>query len=128
MKFVIEGRLPGLNEIIQTARYNRYAGASQKKKETDRCKWAIIAGSVPHFRNPVEVSFTWFEKCLRRDPDNISGGGTKFILDALVELGRIPNDTRRWIKGINHSFPEPDKENPRVEVSIKEILEGDLSK
>lgn len=118
-RFTISGRLSGLNEIIKVARYNRFEGASQKKKETQRCQWAIIAGSVPVYKIPVRVSFKWIEQDLRRDPDNISAGA-KFCLDALVELGRIPNDTRRWIKGITHEFPDPDKKNPRVEVMIFE--------
>ena len=123
-RFTISGRLSGLNEIVNIARYNRFAGASQKKKETQRCQWAIIAGRVPTYQNPVVIKFVWIEKDLRRDPDNICAGA-KFVLDALVELGRIPNDTRKWIKGITHEFPEPDKKNPRVEVSIFE--DADIS-
>lgn len=119
-RFTVSGRLPGLNEIVDAARYNRFAGASQKKKETQRCQWAVIAGQVPCFSSPVVVSFKWFEKDLRRDPDNICGGGQKFALDALVVLGRIPNDTRRWIKGITHEFPAPDKANPRVEITLSD--------
>lgn len=120
-KFTISGSLAGLNEIIQTARYNRFAGASQKKKETKKCQWAIIAAgaSVPSFQSPVCVSFRWFERDLKRDPDNVCVGA-KFALDALVELGRIPDDSRRWVKGISHDFPDPDKKNPRIEVEITE--------
>lgn len=43
-------------------------------------------------------------------------------MDALVELGRIPNDSRRYIKGITHLFPEPDKDNPRIEITLTEVL------
>lgn len=123
-RFTISGTLAGLNEIIQTARYNRFAGASQKKKETQRCQWAIIAGSVPTFTTPVTVAFRWIERDFRRDPDNVCVGA-KFALDALVELGRIPNDTRRWIKGITHEFPEPDNMNPRIEVTLEEFSKGE---
>lgn len=119
-RFTIQGRLPGLNEIVGANRSNRYAGGAQKKKETQRCQWAIIAGSVPVFTCPVTVHFQWIERDLKRDPDNISAGA-KFILDALVVLGRIPNDTRRWIKGISHVFNEPDKQNPRIEVTVTSL-------
>lgn len=123
--FTLSGRLPGLNEIVNEARYNRYAGARQKKKETQRCQWAIISGAVPIFKNPVVVIFKWIEKDLRRDPDNICAG-QKFLMDSLVELGRIPNDTRRWVKSLLHEFPDPDKKNPRIEVTIieQEIQNG----
>lgn len=118
-KFTIQGRLSGLNEIINASRGNRYAGANQKKKETARCQWAVIANAVPTFVAPVRINFRWFEKDLRRDPDNICAGA-KFVLDALVELNRIPNDSRKWIKGITHDFPDPNKNDPRVEVQIEE--------
>lgn len=117
--FTIQGQLAGLNEIVNQTRINRFAGASQKKKETQRCEWAILAGSVPTFSSPVKVKFRWVEPHRRRDPDNVSVGA-KFILDALVNRKRIPNDTREWIKDIEHSFPEPDPKNPRVEVTIME--------
>lgn len=117
-KFIVQGALPGLNEIVNVARFNRFAGASQKKKETKRCALSVIAGGVSTFDGPVTVTFVWFEKDLRRDPDNICAGA-KFILDALVELGRIPGDSRRWIKGISHYFPPPDKKAPRIEVELK---------
>jgi hypothetical protein len=120
-RFTITGRLSGLNEIISAARYNRFAGASQKKKETKRCQWAIIAGEVPTFSSPVRLRFSWVETNLKRDPDNVCAGA-KFVLDALVELNRIPGDGRRWIKTIEHVFPEPDKKNPRVEIEITEAL------
>lgn len=116
--FAIDGSLPGLNEIVNVARNNRFAGASQKKKETQRCGLAVIAGGVSTFSGPVTVTFTWIEKDLRRDPDNICAG-TKFVLDSLVELGRIPGDGRRWIKGISHYFPPPDKKAPRILVRIE---------
>lgn len=118
--FTITGRLPGLNEIVGANRSNRYAGASQKKKETQRCQWAIIAGGVPAFKSPVMVSVVWTERDLRRDPDNICAG-IKFIMDSLVELGKIPNDTREWIKGISHEFAAPSRDNPKIEVTIEEV-------
>lgn len=115
--FKIEGRLPGLNEIIAATNNNRYGGAYLKKKETKRCMWAVIAGNVPAFSVPVRVAFHWIEPNLKRDPDNIAVGA-KFVLDALVELGRLPNDSRKWVKEVTHVFAEPDPKNPRVEVEI----------
>lgn len=119
--FTIQGALPGLNEIIGAINKHRYAGAEQKKKEQKRCSWSIVAGRVPTFSVPVIFTFRWIEKDLRRDPDNICAG-TKFILDALVEMKKIPRDSRRWVKGIFHEFPEPDKQNPRIEITIKEFM------
>lgn len=115
--FEIPGRLPGLNEIIGQARYNRFAGASQKKKFQEECaKWISIQ-RTPAYRCPVTLTFDWIEANRRRDIDNVSAG-TKFILDALVALKRIPDDSRRWVTGLSHTFPEPDPKYPRVVVTI----------
>lgn len=118
-RFIVQGTLPGLNELFGASNHNRFSGAAMKKKETKRCELAILAGKVPTFTVPVRVLFVWVEKDLRRDPDNVCVGA-KFVLDALVQLKRIPNDSRRWIKGIVHEFPEPDKGNPRVEIVVQE--------
>lgn len=120
MTFTIPGRLLGLNDIIGAARSNRFSGASQKKKETHKCQMYILAGKVPTYSSPVKISFTWIESDRRRDLDNICAGA-KFVLDALVANGNLPNDGRKWVKGISHSFPEPDAKNPRVEIEIEDF-------
>lgn len=87
------------------------------------CAWHIRAqkrSGVPNFASAVKVSFAWIEPNAKRDLDNITGG-QKVILDALVMEGILQNDTRQWIKGISHSFPDPDKLNPRIEVQIEEV-------
>lgn len=121
MKFVISGRLPGLNEIINANRGNRYAGAGQKKKETRRCALEIISQTTERITGPFTIRVTWIERDLRRDPDNVCAG-IKFIADALVETGRVTNDTRAFVREIGHVFPLPDKTNPRIEVEITEVL------
>ena len=115
--FHIPGRLPGLNEIVDAARGNRFSGATQKKKATTLCGQWIMASRVPAFTVPVSIHFQWFEPNRRRDLDNIVAG-SKFILDALVVTGRLPNDGRAWVRALAHTFPEPDVDNPRVVVSI----------
>lgn len=122
--FEIPGRLPGLNDIIRTARGNIYAAANQKKTYQRICAGCITASVVPVFKEPVMITFAWFEPDARRDIDNVCAGGTKFILDALVETGRLCNDTREWVKGLAHIFPAPDKKNPRIRITIDEITGG----
>jgi hypothetical protein len=118
--FSIPGRLPGMNEIVNAARHNRFAGAKQKRDETERC--ALWAMPLKPFNEPVRLSIRWIEPNMRRDVDNISGGGTKFILDGLVAAGKLPNDSRRWVTGIFHEFPNPDKKNPRVVIIIETVM------
>lgn len=121
--FTIPGRLPGLNEIITAARGRAgwFAGAGQKKKWMRYCSQAIIAERVPVFQKPVRIIFVWFEPNGRRDIDNIQSGGSKFICDALVQRLRIPDDSRKWVREVIHKHPDPDKKNPRIEVTIEEL-------
>ena len=119
MKFSIEGRLPGLNEMIDAAKQGKgkYQPYSMMKQTyTDMVAW--LAKKLPKYQQ-VNITITWYEPNEKRDPDNIMAG-QKFILDGLVKAGTIPNDTRRYIKSITH-IPELDRDNPRVEVEIQEI-------
>jgi hypothetical protein len=120
--FEIPGRLPGMNDIIGTASYNRYASGTLKKESTNRCAQYVIASRCPYFTDPINLHIKWYEPNAKRDLDNISGGGTKYILDALLITGRIKNDTRNWVRSLTHTFPLPDKINPHIEIIItKEI-------
>lgn len=119
--FEIPGRLPGLNEIVGAARYNRFSGAKQKREETERC--AFWAMKIQPIKKPVSLRIAWIEPNMRRDIDNVSGG-VKFILDGLVQAGKLPNDSRRWVKSISHFFPDPDSKNPRVLIFIEPYLQS----
>jgi len=97
------------------------AGAQQKKRETDRClrsiklDVALRLGAVV-FTQPVRIEFAWFEKNARRDPDNIRAG-SKFLLDALVKLAIIPDDSQKWVHEISDEF-HVDKKYPRIEIRV----------
>lgn len=117
--FTIPGRLASLNDIIAAGNQHRMVGAKLKRDETQRCAWHILQERIPIFTGPIRLWIYWYEKNRKRDVDNVASG-IKFILDALVETGRIPNDGRRWVHAISHHFPEPDKTNPRVLVCMEE--------
>jgi Holliday junction resolvase RusA-like endonuclease len=119
MKFDIPGRLPGLNEIIDAAKkgkrgYQPYA----IMKEQYTSKIALIAKMLPQFQR-VNITITWYEPNIKRDPDNIMAG-QKFILDSLVKAGVIHDDSQKYINSIIHKF-EVDRQNPKVEVEVEEI-------
>jgi Holliday junction resolvase RusA-like endonuclease len=118
MKFDIPGRLPGLNEMIDAAKqgegkYQPYA--RMKDDNTNLVAW--LAKKLPAY-NCVSLVITWYEPNAKRDIDNITAG-TKFILDGLVRAKTIPNDTQKYVKGIQHHF-EIDRKNARIEVEIQE--------
>lgn len=97
----IQGRFPGLNEYTDACRSNRYLGAKMKKDAQIQASWFLHR--LPQIKKPVKIYFLWQEKDHRRDPDNIAFA-QKFILDELVRLKKIPNDTSRWVKGLYHDY------------------------
>jgi len=119
--FRIEGRLIGMNDVIAAYCSHRMKGHSLKRKETNRCSFEILRSGLRDFKNPVKVTIRWVEPNNKRDIDNIAGGGTKCILDALCETGRLQNDTRAWVKELHHIFPTPEPANPHVMVDIEEV-------
>ena len=118
-RFVINKRLIGLNEYTNTNRYNKYAGAKQKKEEQEYIKMCIRQqlGNIK-IEKPVKGYFTWIEENRRRDLDNICFA-KKFILDSLVELGILKDDNRKMVCGFEDRFKYADKS--KVIVELEEI-------
>lgn len=120
VKFTIPGELPDLNTIIaESKRGNRgWQPYNKIKKEyTEAVAWIAKAKRVKFKK--IDLDINWVCKNRMKDPDNISGGGAKFVLDGLVDAGVIDNDGWKQVGSIRHSF-DVDKHNPRVEVTIKE--------
>lgn len=117
--FTILGKLAGMNEITRANRNNRFGGGKQKKAEQTKVMWAIALYKVPVFSKPVKMHFDWYEPNLKRDVGNVRVG-EKFISDALVQMGKIVDDSQKWVKGMSDNF-HLDRVNPRVEVTIEEL-------
>ena len=119
-KFEITKRLIGLNEYTNTNRYNKYAGAKQKKEEQEYIKYCILQQlGKKKIEKPVIGQFTWVEENKRRDLDNICFA-KKFILDSLVELGILKDDNRKIVSGFIDKFEYSDKSKVIVELIEKE--------
>lgn len=71
-------------------------------------------------RYPIGLKIKWYEPNNRRDIDNITFG-TKFILDSMVCMGIIEDDSRKYVDSIEHVV-YTDKDNPRIEVEINEPM------
>lgn len=119
--FAIPGRLPGLNEYTTDCRGSRYKGNKSKQDAQTLIGIAIKAARLRGVQAPVQMVFSWIEKDFRRDPDNVAFA-QKFILDALVNAHILPDDSRKWVLKLTHEFPEPDVDNPRIEVIIEEVF------
>ena len=120
-KLIIPGRLPTLNEYSAAERTNAKYAAKLKKDTENMIAWLAIT-RLPglEIKNPVHIDYLWIEKDKRRDLDNISFA-QKFVQDALVKAGVLKNDGWKHVEGFSHSFAV-DAKNPRVEVSIREVV------
>ena len=118
---IIPGTLPNLNDYIAAERTNRHKGAKMKS-DSGNIVFVAIRQCVRGVRieKPVFMEYTWIEPSRRRDKDNISSFGRKVIQDALVNAGVLKDDGWKHVVGFSDRF-EVDKENPRIEVLIKEI-------
>ena len=117
-QFIIPGRLPGLNDYTKANRTNAHVGAKMKRDAEDRVTLSIALNYVQPVKKPVRVSIAWHEKDARRDPDNVSFA-CKFILDALVKCGILPDDNQANVRHISHDVLV-DKANPRIVVTLEE--------
>lgn len=112
----IPGRFPTLNEIINTARTNRFASSSQKKRYTE---YATYFFKGKRFDGVLDITFVWYRNSLRGDLDNISAG-KKFILDAMQKAGAIENDSVKYIRQTHDFFEKSTDE--RVEIYIQQLI------
>lgn len=62
-----------------------------------------------------------YENARKFDIDNFLSIVSKFSCDALVELGRLPDDDYTHIVQVTGTVGSLDRENPHVEMRIKEI-------
>ena len=90
-----------------------------KKRNQKAVRNAILATKLTKVsKYPITLKITWYEPNKRRDIDNIVFA-TKFIQDALVQMGVIENDSQKFIDALVQDV-KIDKENPRIEVEIIE--------
>lgn len=81
--------------------------------------------ALPNFKRVI-VEYRLFPKSKRRtDIGNVTSIHQKFFEDALVECGKIVDDSYDHVVMSLQSFGKVDKDNPRVEIRIIEVPEGD---
>lgn len=119
MKIVIQGELIDLNKYINAERANRLKAARIKKQETTKCAIAFMPIRTKKLKLPIRLHITWVCKDKRKDLDNIMFA-KKFIQDGMVQSGLLKNDGWNEIAGYVETF-EVDKDNPRIEIEIKEM-------
>lgn len=76
---------------------------------------------VPKLQPPLRVTYTVFKGDKRNcDLGNICSIHQKFFEDALVELGKLPDDNYEMISEVNYRWGGIDKLNPCLEIMIEE--------
>ena len=109
-------KLPSLNEYINSCRKNKYEAARMKRDiEYDI---GFYIARLPRFENPITIDFLWIEENGRRDIDNVCFS-KKFILDALVKMGKLKDDNRKCVTAFRDTF-KYDKE-AKVILTIREV-------
>lgn len=116
----IPGELPTRNEAINTQKSNKYGGSRLKNKATDRCTWP--AKGLPEVE-AVKVEATFYRTDRRTDPDNIISA-IKYVMDGLEAAGVITNDGWEQVKPPFKLGWALDKRNPRTEVKVLEVKDG----
>lgn len=120
--FVVEDKLPSLNDYINVCRRNKYNGAKFKKDVENLIAIYIRNAKIKKILTPtdkpVNVHFEWHEKTKRRDADNIASA-KKYILDAMQNSGIILNDNRKYVRGFTDVIIDDKKDY--VVVTIEEV-------
>jgi hypothetical protein len=111
----IPGPLPGMNEFS-----GKTSGWAYRRAKSI---WALkIALAIRQAKlQPVKqayLSYVWMEPSRRRDPDNFTSLGRKFILDQLVNSKILPDDGWDEIAGQSDSWAV-DKDKPGVYVILE---------
>lgn len=121
--FTVHAKLPSLNDVIGKDRTCKYAGASYKKEvEKLIAKYifkALESGELRPVSTPCMVQFLWHEKNRRRDVDNIQSA-QKFILDAMVRCGIIPDDSRKYVVQTAHTVVDSAEYGVNVIITASE--------
>ena len=116
---MIKHKLPSLNEYTAACRTNAYKGAKFKADVEEVIGWAIkqaVTSKSLHKPNgAVLVRFEWHERTKKRDADNIAFA-KKFILDALVKMRVLPDDSRKYVKGFYDTIVDDTEDYVIVEL------------
>jgi Holliday junction resolvase RusA-like endonuclease len=103
--FFVPGPLPGANDIV---RKHWRVYSNLKKQWGATIGYALMAAKIKPMAM-AHISFEWHEpvrqRKQRRDPDNIIFG-EKFVLDAIVACGILPDDSMDEVLSLTHTWKQ----------------------
>lgn len=113
LNFIVNGRLPSLNELIDANRRNRFIGAKFKRQWQEPLQEIIAAQSRGRKIKKHAICrikfYEPYDRKHRKDDDNVISGGCKVILDAMTAVGVIKDDSPKYIHVIPERFTECDR-------------------
>lgn len=123
MEFIINGKMPSLNDVINKTRLNKFAGATMKRNlqrdiNTQLLHQMALKGITKPLDEACNIRFVFYEKNKKRDKDNIISS-QKFLLDSMVDVGILKNDGWKWVNKLEYDF-ELDEEY-KVIIQINEV-------
>lgn len=120
--FTIQGTLLGFEQLIQLAKGPGGAQRYSKAKAAAELNigYELLAQKIQPLESPALLMFEWVEPDMRRDKDNIAGGGVKQIIDAMRKSKILKNDGWRYVTGFGHEFAVNAKQ-PHIRVTIIEM-------
>lgn len=102
-------------------RNTHYQSLNKLKKEYKEFLRSQIEQLNPFSR--VRLSFHVYAADNRKfDLGNVTAIHEKFFLDALVELGKLPDDNIDYCPECHTYFMGVDKDLPRVEIIVEELI------
>lgn len=119
--------LPDLNDTIR-ANASHWAKGGKLKKD---CQYVLGIQARQQNKNklvfdkPCRVNFIFFEEDKKRDIDNVSAIGRKYILDTLQEVGILKNDNQAIVRELRDKFFIG---KPKIIVRIKELTQEEIQK
>ena len=115
-KYIIDMKLPSLNDFIKVCRTNKYYANKYKAKLEQEI--GLFLAKMPKWDNPIKIHFHWVEGNKKRDLDNICFA-KKFILDSMVKNGKLNDDNRKYVTAFTDTFEYGNK--TKVVLEIEEI-------
>lgn len=126
--FIINRKLPSLNEYIAKCRIHAQKGGEFKREWQEIVCYEIIRAQQKNRLRAVNkavVVHFYYEECTeKRDLDNVASFAHKVILDALVQMSILPNDTQRWIRGFTDTFYKGKVD--RIGIELEEVEDNAL--
>ena len=113
----IDGKLPNLNEIIDASKRHWSKYAKLKKRLMPKVVGQMLKELKP-VKAPVFIEFQWHRRDKRTDPDNISAGGRKVLLDALQASGILSNDGWSNVIGFSDRFIQSESDKVVMTLNI----------